>query len=158
MAPQLTIAGDAALPAPWRSRLQRATLREGSRRTGVARWLCLRKVLLIQGVVAAMAATATAHASIEAASTRSTNASVSGPTPVHLSSPALDTASPAPESTPAAGAAIFSPFAVDSATPARRQPARDRSASADSADPTFSVAAGLAALAALAYLLRRANR
>ena len=99
-----------------------------------------------------------ANASTEAATNSQPSARVSDPPGPHPSSPSPGTTSPTPEGAPAADAAIFSPFAQGAATPARRQPARDRDPGARSAEPTFSVAAALAAVAALAYLFRRASR
>ena len=118
----------------------------------------MRSAVFIQVVIAALAAMPSAYAGIEATTIGPSSASLSDPPGADAVLSAQGMASPTPESAPAAGGAFFSPFAMTPAKPARREPEGAGYLSNGNADLTFSVAASLAAVAAFAYLLRRASR
>jgi hypothetical protein len=116
------------------------------------------KRVLIQMAIATLAAMPSAYAGIDATTTSPSSASLPDSLDTDVVLAAHGGASPAPETVPGGGGAFFSPFAMAAAKPARRLPERAWYLSSGSVDLTLSVATSLAAVAAFAYILRRASR
>jgi hypothetical protein len=118
----------------------------------------MRKCVLVQVVIATLAAMPSAYAGIDTTTTSpsSANRPDSHDTDVVLA--AHGGAGPTPETVPGGGGAFFSPFAMSPAKPARRLPERAWYLSSGNVDLTLSVATSLAAIVAFAYILRRASR
>jgi hypothetical protein len=109
-------------------------------------------------LIATLAALPSAHAGIETPTTNPSAANISTALGAEQVLAGNSSASPRPEAASADGGAFFSPFAASPTQPDRRQPESARDPNAGGADLTLSVAASLAAVAAFAYLLRRASR
>jgi hypothetical protein len=118
----------------------------------------MRLRVFIQVVIAVLAAMPSAYAGIKTTATSPSSTNLSDPPSADTVLAAHGTASPTPEGAPGGGGAFFSPFALAPAKPARREPERAWYLNTDTADLTFSAVAALAAVAAFAYILRRASR
>jgi hypothetical protein len=118
----------------------------------------MRKRAITPAVVAVLAAMPIACASIDTWASSPSSVSLSSSPGTDVVPAADGVASPAPQNAPAAGGAFFSPFAMAPVKPARQETERARYLSSGSADLTFSVVTSLAAVAAFAYILRRASR
>jgi hypothetical protein len=118
----------------------------------------VRSAVLVPVILATLAAMPTANAGVEAKTTAPASMHLADPPAAAVALAAHDVASPPPESVPAAGGALFSPFDAPPAKPTRREPPSAAYQSTGGAGLTISVAAALAALAAIGFILRRVSR
>jgi hypothetical protein len=118
----------------------------------------MRSAVFVPVALAALAAMPSARAGVAATTTDSASLPLAGPSAAAVVLATRDVASPPPEAVPAAGGALFSPFAATPATPTRRQAESAAHQSTGGVGLTISVAAALAALAAIGFILRRVSR